>query len=55
MSTRRTSNGFGPNPVTDDAVTAWESRRRIRLERWEHRAIDALEALFLNIHGKPKK
>lgn len=47
MNARRTYNGFGPNPITDEGVEAWARRRGIRLERWEHKALDALEQLYL--------
>lgn len=54
MNKRRTSNGFGPNPITDEGVEAWARRRGLRLERFEHDALDLLEALYLNSQPRPK-
>ena len=52
MNARRTSGGFGFNPITDEGVEAWARRRGIRLERFENYALDALEALFMSMQGK---
>lgn len=54
MNARRTSNGFGLNPITEEGVEAWARRRGIRLERFENYALDALEQLFLSLQGKAK-
>lgn len=54
MNARRTGNGFGPNPITDEGVMAWAARRGIILMRIEHEALDALEALFMSIASKKK-
>lgn len=55
MNARRTSNGFGPNPITEEGVEAWARRRGIRLEPWENRLLDALESLFMSLQAKVKK
>lgn len=55
MNTRRTNNGFGPNPITDEGVVAWERRRGIKLESFENKILDALEVLYLNIQAKAAK
>lgn len=54
MNARRTGNGFGLNPITDEGVEAWARRRGIRLERFENYALDMLEQLFLSLQSKKK-
>ena len=54
MNARRTSNGFGPNPITDDAVEAWARRRGITLTRFENEALDMIEAMYISMQGKKK-
>lgn len=55
MCKRRTSNGFGVNPITDEGVEAWARRRGLHLTRFEQRALDALEQLYLATRAKDKK
>jgi hypothetical protein len=55
MNVRRTSNGFGANPITEEGVEAWARRRGIRLQPFENRILDALEVLYLNIQAKAVK
>ena len=55
MNVRRTSNGFGPNPITEEGVEAWARRRGIRLVPFENRILDALEVMYLNIQAKAAK
>ena len=54
MNLRRTSNGFGYNPITDDGVEAWARRRGYRLEPFENHALDALEVMYLSAQAKKK-
>lgn len=53
MCRRRTSNGYGPNPLSDEAVQAWKARHRIRLAAWEEDLLDELEGLYMK-HMTPK-
>lgn len=46
MDTRRTSNGFGPNPVTDAEVESWARRHGVQLNLWENMALDAIEFAY---------
>ena len=55
MSARRTSNGFGPNPITDEGVEAWARRRRVTLTAVENAALDALENAYLGSAAKQAK
>lgn len=55
MGQRRTSNGFGYNPIPDDQLMAWARRRRIALLPFEHRLLDRLESVFLRIKNRDKK
>lgn len=54
MSARRTHNGYSYNPVTNQEVRAWEERKRIRLNPFENKIIDAIERVFLRIRNAPK-
>lgn len=49
------SSGMGPNRLTRLEIQAWEQDEGIRLERWERRAIMALDALHLTIINEAKK
>ncbi len=53
MSRRRTSNGFGPNPIPDEGVEAWARRHRIQLQSFENQALDAIESMYLSIQSRP--
>ena len=55
MSRRRTSTGFGFNPIPFEGIAAWEHQRGIKLERFEYQAMDALEMMFLSAQNKAKK
>lgn len=55
MSKRRTSNGFGYNPLTDQQVESWARRRGITLLPFENMLLDELEPVFLSIVNKPPK
>lgn len=55
MNARRTSSGFGPNPITEEGVIAWQRRRGIVLDRVEHEAIDALESMYFRSQPAPNK
>jgi hypothetical protein len=55
MSKRRTSNGFGYNPIPEEGVTAWEKRRGIKLAYFENELIDQVEMLFLRIRNSKDK
>lgn len=52
MNARRTSNGFGQNPISEEALQSWCKRRNIKLAEFEYQALDALEIMFLNNQGK---
>jgi hypothetical protein len=54
MNTRRTSSGFGPNPISEGELASWAARRRIVLEPFENRALDALEFMYLRSQAKKK-
>lgn len=54
MCKRRTSNGFGVNPITEEGVVAWQRRRGIQLLPFENKLIDALEFVFMRIRNKEK-
>ena len=47
LSNTRSGGGFGPSRLSRLEVQAWEQDECIRLERWERRAILALDAAFL--------
>ena len=55
MNSRRTSSGFGPNPLSEEDMAAWARRWGIVLESFESDAIDALEALYMRSVAKAKK
>ena len=55
MNMRRTSSGFGPNPISEEAMAAWARRRGIVFEPFESDALDALEALCMRSAAKVKK
>ena len=55
MNLRRTSNGFGLNPVTEEALQGWQKRWKITLEPFEWLIIDALETLYLSEKAKQVK
>lgn len=55
MSARRTSNGFGANPIPEDALQAWERRHNVILDRMENEAIDRVESLFLRSQSESAK
>jgi len=54
MSARRTNNGFGPNPIPDEGVLAWEKRKGIQLASLEHEVMDLLEQAYFRSQPKPK-
>jgi hypothetical protein len=54
MNRRRTSNGYGYNPITEEGVQAWARRRRITLLPFENELLDELEYVFLRIKNKEK-
>ena len=43
----RTSNGFGPNPLTSTSIKDWCWLNRVKLETWEVKAIKALDKLWM--------
>jgi len=55
MNCRRTSTGFGINPISHEALDAWQRLRGIKLLPFEIRALDALESAFLLSRNKAKK
>lgn len=52
LSTGRTSNGFGPNPLTWSDITAWASLTGTDLRPWEVRLLKQLDIVFLNVHAE---
>jgi hypothetical protein len=54
MNARRTSNGFGSNPISEEALASWCKRRNIQLAEFEYQALDALEIMYLT-NQQPKK
>lgn len=52
MNARRTSNGFGRNPISEEALEAWCRRKDIKLVDFEYQALDALEIMYLNNQAK---
>lgn len=54
MSGRRQNFGFGPVPLSQGEVEAWQRRRNVQLEPFEQEAIDLLEQLFFATLPKPK-
>lgn len=47
LSATRTSNGFGPNPITRHDVHAWEADEGHSLAPWERRALFRIDAAYL--------
>lgn len=47
LSARRTSNGFGLNPITFLDIMSWQYVTGIRLDQWERDTILRLDAAFL--------
>lgn len=47
LSARRTSSGFGLNPITYLDVDAWSRLRGIRPEVWELDGVFLLDSLYL--------
>lgn len=55
LSQKRTSNGFGPNPISDAEIIAWSSLRRITLTPFDIDAINALDDVFMTYQAKQQK
>jgi len=53
MNRRRTSSGFGPNPITNSEMQAWAELRGITLTNFEIYALDEIESLYFFL--RPKK
>lgn len=47
MCKRRTSNGYGVNPITNSELRAWAELHNIHLAPWEIEVIDSLESMYL--------
>ena len=54
MNARRTSSGFGPNPITYTEITAWSGLRGITLSEYELDVLNRLEHAYLDSIPKPK-
>ena len=55
LDQRRTSSGFGANPITHADLAAWEQRLSFRLTPFEWECIDALEAAVMGHHRTKAK
>lgn len=52
MSNARTSNGFGPNPLTYHDVEAWSRVTGVELTAWEIDVLKRLDVVFLTVATK---
>lgn len=48
LNAKRTAGAMAANPISDEAILAWERRHGIRLTPFEGECIDALDAAFLS-------
>lgn len=49
LATRRTYGQAGPQPITWEAMHAWQSVSQLRLRPWELRAVLALDDAFIGV------
>jgi hypothetical protein len=49
VSKRRTSNGFGLNPVPYADIAAWATMNRVRITPFELEVLDRIEALYVSL------
>lgn len=45
-------NGMGVNPLASSEILAWQARRQITFDPFEHDVIDRLDALFVSHQNK---
>lgn len=45
-------NGMGVNSLDSSEILAWQARRRVQFDPWEHDVIDRLDALFVQHQNK---
>ena len=55
LSQTRQTGGMGPSRLSRLEIQAWERDEGVRLERWERRAVMAIDALHLSIMNAPDK
>lgn len=56
LQTGRTSNGFGPNPLSFSEIESWARLTGRKVAPWEVRAIKQVDAVYLETltNGKRK-
>lgn len=47
IARRRTSSGFGPNPITHQDIVAYAQLYRVDIDPWEAELICSIDDLFL--------
>ena len=45
---RKRTHGMSPNPISDEAILAWQRRHGIELTPFEGECIDALDEIYLS-------
>ncbi len=51
----RSSNGFGPVPLSYTEIDAWRRLTNQRLDPWELSAIVRLDGVFMTVHAEASK
>lgn len=52
LSSARSYNGMGPNPISWPDILAWDTLTQAGLQEWEVRVIKGIDALWLRITGE---
>lgn len=55
LSLRRSSNGFGVNPLTWPEIEAFNRLSGLRLEPWEVEIVEHLDGIFLAQQAKERE
>lgn len=48
LNTSRSSNGFGPNPISFGEIKAWRDLNKLYIRPWEVSALKAMDDVLLN-------